>query len=248
MIGFACALYDPTQGVNAVIKTCHIPNDQSGTITGHWLVTPIPIALHQNDFAANEAEAITASADSWNHFFTASKSLNTLDYGSGSARTAQSTNPASSGNICSQGILQGKQFSGNVVIYKNARWASYYPSTAMALTTTCFLQAKPYPTFYMSIMELNYQNFFIQGTKIPDLQTITLHELGHLHGLNHTCEMNPKVGTPNCTSPNLNPDYYTASMFPTFNFDSSGNGQQKRSLGANDQSRANCLYTGTSAK
>src|SRR3989338_2723830 len=69
IFGPACALYNASQDSKTIVTTCNIPNDQSGTITGHWLVTPIPIAFHQNDFGSNEIPAMTAAADSWNQFF-----------------------------------------------------------------------------------------------------------------------------------------------------------------------------------
>jgi hypothetical protein len=243
----ACALYNPTSSSKSVVKECNIPSDQSGTITAKWPVIPIPIALHQGDFDDSEASSISAAASTWNTFFTASSSVTTLDPGSsGSIRTSSNSNPRQAGSICAQGIMQGNtKFTGNVVIYKLSKWSANYPQNAMALTTTCFLQATPYPKFYMAVMEINYQNFFVSGTKVPDLQSIVLHELGHLHGLNHSCEATTKSGTPNCNDPNLNPDYIVASMFPTFSFDPSGIGEQKRDLQSNDQGRANCLYSGS---
>jgi hypothetical protein len=247
-LGFsgACAMYSPS-GSGTVVNSCFIPADQSGTITGHWTTQPIPVALYQGTFDSGESTAITTAADLWNAFFTSSLNITTLTYGGNSSSPTISTTPdptQGTSSVCNQSILQGTKFTSNVVLYKLSRWPASYPPTAMALTTTCFLQATPYPTFYMAIMELNYQSFFVQGTKIPDLESIVLHEFGHLHGLNHSCEASPKTGTPNCTEANISTEYLSASMFPTFSFDANGNGQQRRSLGANDEERANCLYSG----
>lgn len=239
----SCALYSPSSSTPTLVKTCNVPTDQSGTVSGHWQVLPVPVSFHQGDFQQTEMSAITAAADSWNQFYTASKNFNTITYGTASSPTTSSaTDPTLGGNLCAQGIVQGKQFNGNVVIYKMGRWPSSYPANAMALTSFCTLAAQPYPNMYMAVMEINYQNFFVQGQKLPDMQSIILHEFGHLMGLNHSCEAFQKNGTPNCNDPNMSPDYATASMFPVFTFDQAGNGQQKRSLGSNDESRANCLY------
>ena len=96
-------------------------------------------------------------------------------------------------------------------------------------------------------MELNYQNFFVTGKPVPDLQSIITHEMGHLLGLGHSCETDTETGVPNCNESGLPPAYQAALMFPTFTFDSNGNGQIKRDLQSNDEGRANCLYQGISA-
>jgi hypothetical protein len=94
----------------------------------------------------------------------------------------------------------------------------------------------------MAVIEINYQNFFVDGKKLPDLESIILHEFGHLMGLNHSCEAAAKTGVPSCNQSGLNPDYISASMYPVFAFSTDGTGEQKRDLGTNDESRANCLY------
>ncbi len=239
----ACTLYGTNQS-QPVVKTCLIPSDQSGTVSAHWTITPIPIALASGAFSSDETSAIATAAQSWNTFFTASKNINIINYGTDASNVTVSNNsdPNQSGGLCVQGILQNNQFSGNVVIYKMGTWPSAYPQTAIALTNFCTTPTTPYPQMYMAVIEVNYQQFFVNGQKVPDLQSILLHELGHLIGLNHSCEAFTKTGTPNCNDPNLNPDYVVASMFPSFSFDSSGQGQQRRSLGTDDEERANCLY------
>jgi hypothetical protein len=180
--------------------------------------------------------------------------LAALDYGPDKLNPRLSKAPKPSG-LCATGILQGNQFTGQVVIYKSARWPYPTLQQAIALTSFCPTPAKPLPSFYMAIMEVNYQNFFIDGRKVPDLQTIILHEFGHLMGLNHSCEnVSNKTGTPDCRASTLNADYHEAVMFPVFGFDeATGAGEQKRTLTTNDQGRANCLYkdlvaAGTGAK
>lgn len=240
-----CTLYSGnTTAAQSFTNTCSISSDQSGTVSGHWRIDPIPIAFHSGDFSATETAAIVAAATSWNNFFTASKGGKIFDFGNDPAnpRTVSTPNTSQGGAFCAQGILQGNQFSGNVVIYKQGTWPSNYPSTAMALTSFCTSPSTTFPSMFMAIMEINFQGFFVQGTKLPDLQSITLHEFGHLLGLNHSCEAAQKNGTPLCSDPNINPDYLTASMFPVFTFDQNGNGQVKQTLGINDQYRANCLY------
>lgn len=244
----SCALYnpttDPTVSATPTVTTCNLPNDQSGTLNGRWATIPIPIAVQQGAFSSTELTAITNAADTWNKFHGAVIQSASLDYGgsSGTPRTSASNDPGVT--LCSNTVIQNGRFTSQVVIYKTAKWPSTFPSTAMALTTTCFVPLQTGQTiayFYMAVMNLNYQSFFVQGTKIPDLQTIVSHELGHLEGLGHSCNDTAKTGYPLCSDSNLPTDYLAALMYPSFTFDSAGNGQKKQSLNANDQGRANCL-------
>lgn len=238
-----CALGTGGDALN-VVKTCVLPSDQKATLAGRWKLTPIPIAFHQGDFSDEEIAAMTAAADTWNTFYAAASGLSqVLDYGSeGSIRLSAQPVPA---DACSQGLIQGNTFTGNVVIYKQATWPHSGVESTMALTSFCTRAATPIPQTYMAYMELNYQGFFRDGRKLPDIQTIITHEFGHLLGLFHSCEPGSTTsGKPNCNASGIDPQYQAAIMFPTFGFNADLTGEKKRSLGANDQGRANCLYQG----
>src|SRR4051812_37516398 len=123
----SCALYSPSNDKKPIVKECTVPPDQSGTISGHWQVTPIPFAFHQNDFQADEVASIIAAAESWNQFYKASKGIKPLDYGTTEApKTSAANDPTQAGALCAQGIIQGKTFSGNVLVYKMGRWPATY--------------------------------------------------------------------------------------------------------------------------
>src|SRR5689334_6557826 len=92
----ACSLGNSTGGT--FTNVCNVPQDQNGTISGHWSTSPIPIALHQNDFNNNEISAITAAADSWNAFFMASKNITALTYSSGGTTNVSTVADPSNGN------------------------------------------------------------------------------------------------------------------------------------------------------
>ncbi len=236
-----------------ITNTCLIPSDQSGSIEGTWLASPIPVAFAAttaNTFDAQEISAITAAMDSWNQFFLKSSALPAIfNYGSSSTPNTSTLADTENGSqgLCSSAILTASgSFTGQVVIYKMGSWPSDYPAAAIALTSYCKRTQTPYPSFFNAVIELNYQSFFIAGQQIPDLQSILLHELGHVIGLFHSCESSTVSGRPNCNAAGLNPDYVAASMYPVFSFYQDGSGQQKRALGTNDESRANCLYAGPS--
>jgi hypothetical protein len=232
---FSCAFPNKEK---KIITECILPADQTGTLSGNWRRTPIPVAFHAGDFNAEEMSDIAKAGQTWNSFFSKAHGGPALDFGD-PANPNLSSQPKPLA-LCTSGIITNTGYTGQVVIYKQVAWP--YSQNAIALTSYCPSPAKPVPSFYMAIMEVNYQNFFVAGRKLPDRQSIFLHEFGHLIGLNHSCESTTRVGTPNCTSPALPEEYFYASMYPIFSFDTSGLGELKRDLNFNDQGRANCLY------
>jgi len=220
-----------------VVTECILPEDQLGTISGRWPVLPVPVALADGQYSSDDSTAITSAADSWNEFYSESMGTTLLNYGDGGANSSSKSRPDS---ICAEGIVSGEEYSGEVVVYKDGDWD--YDSDIIALTTFCPIPDDPYPRIYMGVMELNYQYFFVSGQKLPDLESIMLHEFGHLIGLNHSCETTEKADTPDCTVDNLESDYYYAVMFPIIFFPDDVSGEQRRVLQDNDMGRANCLY------
>ncbi len=242
----ACAIWGA--GSFGTITTCGVPSDQTGTIEGHWLSHPIPIAFHAGDFSPTELREMTQALDAWNLFFGTSKSFPIFQYGSSaSPQTTNADNPTA-GGLCGIASTIGTQFAEPIGIYKVAPWPQNYSSSYIALTSYCTiagttpsLNGTIYSTFSSAVMEINYTNFFVRGAQQPDLQSVFLHELGHLIGLDHSC--GSKINMPDCSASNIDSNYLTAVMYPIFNFDPATlMGSQKRALGANDESRANCLY------
>jgi len=222
-----------------VVKECALPADQSATLEGKWNVKPVQIALQAGAFSAEEKSAIIQAADSWNSFYEKSLGFKIFEYGDPSSpRESGGAKPA---QLCATSIIAGDKFSGTVNIYKLAQWSSSNHQ-AIALTSLCPTAGKPLPAFKMAMLEVNYQDFFVSGKKQPDLQSIMLHEMGHIVGLDHSCNTTQKSGFPLCSDPALPPDYFQAVMYPVILFDSGGFGEQRRSLQTNDMGRANCLY------
>jgi hypothetical protein len=227
---FACA---PQTG--SFTSECVLNDDQRSTLMGYWSVKPIPLAVQAVDFSPSEVGAIEAAISTWNDFFQQSKGFrlylageNVLDVVStGGTRITKRT-------VCTQQVVNSRGFTKHIMIYKvSSNWS--YGSSVIGLTSTCPLRTanSSYPTFFSALMEINYQNFFGTGLPVPDLQTIVLHELGHLLGLDHSC-----TGAGCSDAPD---DYREAVMYPSIGFDGT-QGHTKRTLMLNDQHRANCLY------
>jgi len=231
------------------VYQCELPVEQSKTLSGRWPKLIIPVSFKQGDFSSGELAKMIDALDAWNTHFQKTQSLMVFDYGSrGSPRMTPNAAPAS---LCSYSLLNGSnQFVSAVAIYKRSTWPYPTAKDAVGLTSSCSKSASPVPSMYISIIELNYQYFFVSGTRQPDLTSILLHELGHLLGVDHSCVASTSTkasggGYPICDSSDLKQEYYDAVMFPTVFFNSDGTGQVRSLLQTNDQGRANCLYGNT---
>jgi hypothetical protein len=230
---------------SSLTTDCVLNTDQAGTLSGRWVQPAVPIAFHTGDWNSSEISAMIAAADKWNAFFATSMGYPAIDYGSAaSPRMSSTALTTDQYNFCAQQtiVTDNGSFTGVVVIYKDGVWN--YDPTFIAMTSVCNTGGsnKSLPRSHNAYMEINYANFFVNGNKVPDLQSIALHEMGHLMGINHSCETTSKTGVPNCNSGTLNASYRTASMYPNFSFYSSGAGEVRRTLNSNDQGRMNCVY------
>ena len=219
----------------AISTQCVTNPDQTSLYKGHWTAHPIPLAVIATDFSSDELNALDAAITTWNNFFTQSKGFKLYLSGSSDyTMVSAGSGRATASTICGQSLVGPGGFGGQIMIYKNlSGWS--YGSAVIALTSLCPVVTanSTYRSFTAAMMEINYQNFFTNSNPVPDLQSIVTHELGHVLGLDHSCN-----GT-GCT--NAVDDYLQAVMYPTLGF----NGRQgimKRDLNTNDQERANCLY------
>jgi hypothetical protein len=221
--------------MDAVTTECVVNEDQTTTFKGRWANTPVPLAVEINDFSNSELTEIQAAITRWNNFFSQSKGFKLYLSGtnplgvisSGLTRTTKS-------NVCSTAIVTPSGFSNSIRIYKTrSNWT--YGSQVMALTSLCPISrpGAQFREFTNAVMEVNYQHYFVAGKPLPDLQSIILHELGHILGLDHSCNGSDCEGASD--------DYVEAVMYPALGFDGIY-GRVKRNLMNNDQQRANCLY------
>lgn len=246
MASSACAPFGlQSSTLPATVTECVLPDDQQGTLIGSWAKLPIPLAIESGagGFDTDEITAILAAAATWNAHFETAIGQPAFDTGEGDSvriTTRSSADPCSTTVLSSSG-----SFSGAVPILKHTDW-NHTSSAQIALTLHCSTQTLSgggtFGSVRTSVMDLNYENFFIEGTVRHDLQSIVAHELGHVLGANHSCEDGGTDGTPDCTDPEIPIDYTTALLFPGFGFFEDLTGEVRRSLNSNDQGRANCLY------
>ncbi len=230
----------PEKNKTKVVKECVLPEDQNKTLIGNWKVTPVPLMI-SSQFNGEETAEIVAAAKTWNAFFEASQGIKVFDIGD-EGNPRRTTAKSKGTQVCNEGIVQGTHFSGNVGIFKQAPWA-FGNHSVIAITSTCPVKKKGLDTFFNGELDINYQDFFINGKKRPDLQSILVHELGHLLGLDHSCAKGGAGGFPDCDSKALPDNYFFAVLFPIIAFDAQGFGEVRRDLNDNDQGRGNCLYS-----
>lgn len=224
----------------STVTTCVKADDQASTFNGAWPALPLPLALQAaGNWSADELEAIVNAIESWNAFHTETRKVALFDAGTSSSIKTSTQEPLS--QICSAGILSGTDYSGVAVIYKISNWIA--DDQVIGLTSYCPVSGTPYNRITNAKLELNYRDYFVEGKRVPDLQSIILHELGHMIGLNHSCEKGSvTAGVPDCDQVGLSFEYSSAVMYPVVFFPDTLNGEKRRTLQPNDQGRANCLY------
>jgi len=239
LIVVSCVRKDTSREVSPIIRECVLPADQASSLHGRWQAIPVPIALKKGDFQPDEVRAIIKAADVWNKFFQESIGSKIIDYGDAAAPSL--SDAAKPAKLCAGKIVRDGSFSGQVVIYKQTTWPSANLN-AIAQTSYCPSPGGQLPNYYTAIIEVNYQEFFVPGKRLPDLTSIFVHEFGHLIGLDHSCDTTGRAGIPQCADSGVSQEYFDAVMYPEVSMDLLGAGEIRTTLQANDQSRANCLY------
>lgn len=219
-----------------LIKECAVANGQNNTFTGAWASRPVPVAVRTNNFNAAEKQRMMNAIQTWNAFFKESKGYELYWAGSQNFTESDRGTYLAPEDACDVQFASTTGYNDYVVISKVTSGWSNSQTTTIALTGTCPVEvgSSRFKMMVSGAMSINYQDYFKQGKPQPDLESVVLHELGHLLGLKHSCGQDLGVS---CDPAELK----EAVMFPSLSFNGI-TGEIKKSLKTNDMKRANCLY------
>ncbi len=262
LAGSGCAMQAEDESV-ARVMACVVPADQRGTLPYQWAAPQIPFHVVQGtgarpdvgSFSEGELRAIRDAAQAWNTHLSVAQGVNGLGLDSGGLRVLASSAPAiSASQICNSSAIQGSSWrqGASIAVYKRTAWPYSGATNAIAITTKCSVDGSPRKQLQNAMIEVNWDYYFVSQaskgrsgvTQIPDLKSVVLHEMGHLFGLEHSCEVQAGVGIPGCNRSGLPSDYFYALMYPAFAFSGTSSTRQGEVKGirVNDQGRANCLF------
>jgi hypothetical protein len=238
MLGLAsCGSPEPTSESSL---SCAVPSDQNSSFRGRWALTPLPLAVVISDFDAPQRAAIASAMQTWNEFAASSRGVIPLLTSSiDPIEEVSGTTPSDFASVCSVPQLQGGSYSGQIFLIADSSWSNRSASI-VALTTLCPENAVASASRGLrgGQIEVNVRDFFSAGKLQPDMQSVMLHEFGHLLGLDHSCSTGAS-SLPLCAeSPD---DYLNAAMYPQIRFIGSTS-IQRRELNENDRTRMSCLY------
>lgn len=228
---------------------CQLPKDQgAGSFQGAWASLPIPV-IFDKDFYMSDAgaamPALRGAVTTWNNWASIRGMRGFTINSDGSGVSGGMDIPAITS--CSQAAYSSA-VTDMVGIWKITSYGDGKNTRA-----DCGTQGKILPDGVQGMTDwiilngkitgasilLNFEGFNAPGAKKIDVESLLLHELGHVLGLLHSCN-GSSDGSDGTTAPSCDiapTAYKSAVMFPALAV-----GEQRRSLQQNDYSRVNCLY------
>ena len=249
---YACGVGPKTDySQNGAIVTdytsCALPKDQgSGSLVGQWANLPITLVFDQDFYTTNNGAtmpSLRAAVTTWNSWASLRGKTAFKISNDGSGATAGMAIPAFTD--CSQPSYTAA-LGSTVGIWKirssgngaNARASCGTNQTLLASNvqgSTDWITSGGNITG-ASIL-LNFSDWNAPGKSSIDVQSLLLHELGHVIGLLHSCSstISDRTSSPNCAVAPVS--YLIAVMYPALLI-----GQLRQSLTQNEYARVNCLY------
>jgi len=251
---FSGCTASPSESVGAGrivnFTNCQLPGDQGrGSFQGTWDNPPVPIVFDKDFYVTDEGETIPSlkgAVETWNRWsrLKGRQVLNIIEDGSGQnggRDIPELTDCVQASYTSSTRDAVGIWKIGTNGPRKNAR-------------TSCLNQEKILPDGVQGQTDwtvqggkitgasilLNFEGFNAPGKQLIDVESLLLHELGHVLGLLHSCNGSGGGAIDGTSAPvcGLAPQgYIDAVMFPFLQV-----AQERRDLKQNDYDRVNCLY------
>jgi hypothetical protein len=253
-LSFSCSARpsDALQSGRIVNYTnCQLPPDQgAGSFQAGWASLPIPLVLDKDFYVADEGEAIEAlkgSIETWNIWsrLRGLEAFNLTSDGTGQSAGRdipeitscdQAAYSAAVTDVVGIWKISNNGFHRNARPTCNAIQKKILPDGVQGQTDWIVQSGK---VVGASIL-LNFEGFNAPGKQLIDVESLLLHELGHVLGLLHSCNGSSGDSVDGTSSPACGTapqQYIDAVMFPFLEV-----AQQRRALLQNDYNRINCLY------
>jgi hypothetical protein len=262
---FACTVAPSSALTNGRVvnyTTCSLPKDQGvGSLHGQWASLPVSLVFDKDYYVANNGNAMPSlrnAVNSWNVWAQLKSHVN-------GAYSIKNDGTGTSAGLdipeltdCSQASYSAS-LPGTVGIWKITGEGFHSNQRASCGTNADGTPGKLLANGVQgqtdwiiqggrivgSSILLNFSDYNAPGKQAIDVESLILHELGHVLGLLHSCNGSSGSSVDSTTSPacfvggvlSVNPQYANAVMFPFLEV-----AQQRRSLTQNDLSRVNCLY------
>ena len=252
----ACTAAAPSEnpgGASSNITHCQLPTDQGrGSLLGSWQGLGIPIVFDKDFYVTDSGvamDSVRGAVETWNRWAQAKGHLKAFTIYNDVAGT-QGGMEIPNLTDCSQ-----SSYSSAITSFVGVwKLGSYEPRRNSR--TSCGAAKKLLPDGVQgqtdwvvsggkivgSSILLNFEGFNAPGKDHIDLESLLLHEMGHVLGLYHSCNGSTPGSTdattaPDCSAGSTNVNYKTAVMFPFLYAN-----QVRRGLQKNDYARINCLY------
>lgn len=238
---------------------CQMPPDQGyGSLVGHWGGLPVPVVFDNDYYMTDSGEAMPSLRNAlatWNGWASLRGYRGFSISNDGTGLTAGREIPPSLAETCDQRNYTA-QVTDVVGVWKIGSAGNHKNQRVNCKVTETGAPGRILPTGVQGQTDwitsgglitgasilLNFEEFNAPGKAKLDVESLLLHELGHVLGMLHSCngtsgDSYDGTTAPACGNPNISPFYLDAVMFPFLDAR-----QLRRKLTQNEYDRINCLY------